>query len=452
LNQASRYKITTILLALLLMGIMVYGYMVNKELKQRLDQVQIEKLEATRRWVQMQMMYPETVDFDLANILAANSASYRKKYLKAAYESASFMANSYWFNPSPATLNDFQSNRAEPFWRQTASYLGYLLDDGAETLTKLQRQNLLKMRNFTLKTVPVMHQINENVLYGPHVNEVPTEELSQLITALTNELDSNPLIGNKEPLFNEYLYKLNPYQPHEHVDVFKKDNRVHKEELQSKVKSFMSLLWKDKRDNQITSSGGGGTPEFGDSLEFWSGTGKKMFYEIQISVAGAHILRIYPSENGPKKLDNGKMTKEAAIQLSQFLVKRWGEAPLVIDHTLAKGSLLYVTFVPQVGGVHNTDANVDVTIDTAKGILQYFDTTGYYLRRDQIDKTKASVQPETALNQINADLEVTDQPKLVIRNRKLVYSIPVKGYERVTKVYVDAQTGKQIDIEYGRLE
>ncbi|RKP53126.1 hypothetical protein D7Z26_15465 [Cohnella endophytica] len=450
MNQTSRTKMITILFAFLLIGITVYGYKKHKELKQELDQLQSEKLQSTRNWVQMQMMYAETVDLDLANILASNSASYRKKYLKAAYESASYMANIHWFNPSPTILNDFQYNRAEPFWRQTASYLGYLLDDGAETLTKLQRQNLLKMRNFTLKTGPAMHQIHENVMYGPHVKEVPADELSRRLTSLTNELDSNPLIGDKEPLFNEYLYKLHPYRPQ--VDVFKNDKRVYKEQLQSKVKSFMDLLWKDKSDNQITSSGGGVTPEFRDSLKFWSGNGKKMFYEVEISVSGAHILRIYPAGDGPKKLDNGQMTKEEAIKLAQSLVLRWGEAPLVIDHTLSKGSVLYVTFVPQVGGVRDPEAIVNVTIDTAKGILQYFDTTGYYLKRDRNVQTKASVQPETALNQINAELEITDRPMLMIRNGKLVYSITVKGYDRVTKVYVDAQTGKQVDIEYESLD
>jgi hypothetical protein len=63
LNQASRYKITTILLALLLMGIMVYGYIVHKELKQRLDQVQTEKLEDTQSsWDQANHLYTLTGD------------------------------------------------------------------------------------------------------------------------------------------------------------------------------------------------------------------------------------------------------------------------------------------------------------------------------------------------------------------------------------------------------
>lgn len=434
-------------MAFLLMGIMVYGYTVHKELKQ---EIQSEKLESTHSWVQMQLMYAEKVDFYIANILASNSASYRIKYLKDAYESSSYMAKSHWFNPAPTILYDFQSYRSEPFWSQTASYLGYLVDDDAETLTKIQKKNLLKMRNYTLKTTSVMHQIKEKLLFGPHVNEVPTEELGRLINSLTNELDSNPAIGDKEPLFNEYLYRLNPYQPL--VQVFNKDKRIHKEELQSKVKSFMNLLWKDKSDNQITSSGGGMAPEFGDYLSFWSGNGKKMFYEVQISVAGAHILRINPTEEGPNKLDNGEMTKEEAIHLAQSLVERWGEAPLVIDHTLVKGTMLHVTFVPQVGGVPNTAAEVEVTIDTAKGILQYFDATSYYLKRDQMDKTIAGIQPEAALKQLNAELEATAQPKLMIRNGKLVYSIPVKGYEKVTKIYVDAQTGTQVDIEYERLE
>ncbi|RAP75814.1 PepSY domain-containing protein [Paenibacillus montanisoli] len=173
-----------------------------------------------------------------------------------------------------------------------------------------------------------------------------------------------------------------------------------------------------------------------------------MFYEVEISVAGAHLLRIYPSDSGPKKLDNGKMTKEEAIQFAQSLVQRWGEAPLVIDHTAARDSLLDVILVPQAGGVPNSDATVQVTINIAKGTLQNFDTTTYYLRRDRIVQTQASVSPETALKQINDELVVTGQPKLMNRNGKLVYSIPVKGYERVTNVYVDAQTGNQVDIEY----
>lgn len=387
MNQARRIKITTILIAFLLIGIIIYGYMKHKELKQELDQLQSEKLYNTRMWAQLQMMNTETLDFDLANVLASDSATYRRKYLKAAYESASFMTNMNWFNPSPTILYDFQSNHSEPFWGQTARYLGYLIDDSAETLTEVQRQNVLKMRNFLLKTAPALHEINENVLYGPHVkNEVPSEELSRRITSLTNELDSNPSIGDKEPLFNEYLYQLNPYQPQ--VQVFKKEVRVHKEELQSKVKSFMNILWKDKRDNQITLRGGSEAPDFGDSLDIWSGNGEKLFYKVQISVAGGHILRIYPAEDGPNKLDHGKSTKAEAIKLAQSLVKSWGEAPLVIDHTITKGTLLYVTFVPQVGGVPDTDANVDVTIDTATGILQYFDTTGYYLKEIESSRRK----------------------------------------------------------------
>ncbi|GIP25764.1 hypothetical protein J23TS9_08940 [Paenibacillus sp. J23TS9] len=451
MNQARRTKMTTLLIAFLLIGIIIYGYMKHKELKQELDQLQSEKLNNTRLWFQLQMMNTETLDFDLANVLSSNSAAYRQKYLKAAYESASFMTNMNWYTPTPTILYDFQSNRSGPFWSQTASYLGYLVDDSAETLTEVQRQNVLKMRNFILKTAPALHQINDSVLYGPHVkNEVPSEELSRRITSLTNELDSNPLIGDKEPLFNEYLYHLNPYQPQ--VQAFKKEVRVHKEELQSKVESFMNVLWKDKRDKQVMSSGGGITPEFGDSLDFLSGNGGNMFYNVQISVAGGHILRIYPTEDGSKKSDNRKITKAEAIKLAQSFVKSWGEAPLVIDNTFAKGTLVDVTFVPQVGGVPYTDANVVVTIDTATGVLQNFDTTGYYLKRDRIVKTNAGIPPETALKQVNAELTVTDRPHLMIRKGKLVYSIPVKGYEQVTNVYVDAQTGKQADIEYKSLD
>jgi hypothetical protein len=424
---------------------MVYGYMKHNELAQ----MQREKLDSTRRWVLMQKVNTDELDIDLAKILASNSTSYRGKYLKEAHELASSMANMHWFNPSPEILYDFQFNHAQPFWIKTASYLGYLLDDRAETLTNVQRQNLLEMREFTLKTSSAMQQIIEKVMYGPHLNEVPTEELSRQITSLTNKFDSYPAFGSHEPLYNEYLYKLNPYQPYDQVHVFKNDKRMHKEELQLKVESFMSQLWKDQRGVQINQSGAGESNEFGEILDFLgSGNDKKMLYEVQISVAGGHILRVQQPENRPNKADNGKMSTEEAINLSQSLVKRWGEAPLVIDHTFTKGTLLYVTFVPQVGGVPVTDASVEVSIDTAKGILQYFDMTNYYLKRNRIVKMKVGVQPEIALKQINDELEVLDQPKLMIHREKLVYSIPVKGYERVTKVYVDAQTGKQVDIEY----
>ncbi|RAP75815.1 hypothetical protein [Paenibacillus montanisoli] len=271
MNQAKKYKITTNILVIILMVIMVGGYLIHKELKHEMDQLKSEKLAETRNWVHMQFMYTYSLDVDLANILASNSASYRKKYLADAHESASYMAHSHWFYPAPTILNHFQLNLVEPFWRQTANYLGYLLHDGGETLTKLQLQNLLKMRDYTLKTVPVMRQLKDNVMYGPHVDEVPSEEMSRLIATLTAKLDSNPTIGDKDKSFNDYQYSLYPYKPAQ-VLVFKNEKRVHKEELQTKVKSFMNLVWKDEKDNQVTSSGGGGHR----SLGIASGSGPAM--------------------------------------------------------------------------------------------------------------------------------------------------------------------------------
>ncbi|MGO4106402.1 PepSY1/2 domain-containing protein [Paenibacillus sp. YAF4_2] len=444
MNQARMYKIISIILALGLIGFMMYGHSLHKQL----NEYEKEKLQDTRTWVHMQMMYTEVLDRELANVLASNSSSYYKKYLKSAYDTASYMTKSSSFNPPSAVFSDFQFNYAESFWREAASYLGYLADDEADTLTEVQRQNLLEMRNYTLKTIPVMHQMFKDVLFAPHVTEVPSEELSQILTPLTNDIKPYLSFGDEEPLFNEYLYRLHPYQPHDKTLLFEKEKRIHKEELQTKVVSFMELLWKDKRDNQITSSGGGSAPDFGDSLKFWSGNSKKMFYEVEISVAGGHILRIYPAEDGPKKLDNGKLTSSEAKQLAQSLVTGWGEAPLVVDHTSTKGSILYVTFVPEIGGVHNTDAHLDVSIDMEKGILNYFDTTMYYLNKDRSDQVVAAVSPEEALKQVNDKMEVTGDPTLMKRDGKLVYSIAVKGYEKVTKVYINANTGKQVDIEY----
>ncbi|CAM3490529.1 PepSY1/2 domain-containing protein [Paenibacillus lupini] len=444
MNQARMYKIISIILSLGLIGFMMYGHSLHKQL----NEYEKEKLQDTRTWVQMHQMYTEDFDRDLANVLASNSSSYYKKYLKSAYDTASSLSKSNRFNPPSDVFSDFQYNYEDSMWSNAASYLGYLADDKADTLTEVQRQNLLEMRNYTLKTVPAMHQMVNNVLFVPNVTEVPSEELSELLTSLTNEIKPFPTFGDEEPLFNEYLYRLHPYQPHDKTLLFEKDKRIHKEELQTKVVSFMELLWKDKRDNQITSSGGGSAPDFGDSLKFWSGNSKKMFYEVEISVAGGHILRIYPSEDGPKKLDNGKLTSNEAKQLAQSLVNGWGEAQLVVDHTSTKGSILYVTFVPQVEGVHNTDAYLDVSIDMEKGILNSFDTTMYYLNKDRSDQVVATVTPEEALKQVNDQMEVTGDPTLMKRDGKLVYSIAVKGYEKVTKVYINANTGKQVDIEY----
>lgn len=444
MNQARIYKIISLILALGLIGFMVRGHSLHKQL----DEFQLEKFQDTRTWVQRQEMYTGALDYELAQVLASNSSSYYKKHLKAAYDTASYMSKSSVYNPPSVVFSDFQFNYSESFWREAASYLGYLADDEADSLTEVQRQNLLEMRDYTLKTTSVMHQMVKNVLFVPHVTEVPSEELSELLTSLATELKSYPTFGNEEPLFNEYLYRLNPYQPHDQTLLFDKDKRIHKEELQAKVTSFMDLLWKNKSDNQVTSSGGGSAPDFGDSLKFWSGNGKKMFYEVEISVAGGHILRIFPAEEGPKKLDNGKLTSSEAKQLAQSLVTGWGESPLVIDHTSTKGSILYVTFVPQVGGVNNTDAHLDVSVDMEKGILNSFDTTMYYLNKDRSDQVAATVTPEEALKQVNDKMEVTGDPTLLKRNGKLVYSIAVKGYEKVTKVYINARTGKQVDIEY----
>lgn len=451
MNQAKKYQLVSILLAVLLLGMLAYGYAVHRGLKQELDQLQREKLESTSRWVQMQQMYAQSLDYDLANILSSNSASYRGKHLKSAYESASYMANSHWFNPSVANLSDFQVSYAEPFWRQASSYLGYLLDENPELLTEIQRQSLLKMRDFTLKTIPVMHQINKEVLYKTQLTGVPEEELRPYLVSLMSKLQSMPSIGEKEPLFNEYLYKLNPYQPNKNQRVFNEEKRVQKEDLKSKVQSFMSVIWKDNKLVETTFSGGGVTPMFGDSLRFWSNSAKQMIYEVEISVSGAHLLRIYPSEEGTMKLDNGPMTKEKAIAFAEALVSQWGEASLVFDHSVTRGSALTASFVPQVGGINHADASVEITIDTSKGILQYFDTTNYYLKKDQNGSTSAAVLPDVAREQINAGLTVTGKPKLMIRNGKLVYMFPVSGYERVTKVYVNAQTGKQVDIEYSQI-
>ncbi|GLX66748.1 PepSY1/2 domain-containing protein [Paenibacillus glycanilyticus] len=441
------YKLAAFLLTVVLIGLIVYGYTVHKSTKRELEQLEKEQLYSAQRWVLMQYYDTQTLDYELANILSSNSASYRQKHLKTAYNTAISMDNAHWTVPSSISLSEY-NDRAETFWSQTESYLGYLIDDQAETLTEVQRKNLLMMREFTLQTLPVLKNISNTILLGPHVQSVPEKELSQVITNLRENMTFRFDIGDNEPSFNNYLYKLHPYQASNRNQIFSKEKRVHKEQLQSKVQSFMSLIWTNEQDNRITSSGGGFSPEWGDSLKFSSGNSKLLNYEVEMSVAGAHLLRIYPYEDGPNNLNNGPMSEEEATAFAQSLITRWGEAPLVIDHSVTKGSLLTVSFVPQAGGVHQSDAKVDITIDTDKGILQFFDSTSYYLMKNRSIKTEAAVSPADARKQISTELSVANQAKLTIRNGKLVYAIPVTGSERVTKVYVDARTGQQVDIEY----
>lgn len=74
MNQARIYKIISLILALGLIGFMVRGHSLHKQL----DEFQLEKFQDTRTWVQRQEMYTGALDYELAQVLASNSSSYYK--------------------------------------------------------------------------------------------------------------------------------------------------------------------------------------------------------------------------------------------------------------------------------------------------------------------------------------------------------------------------------------
>ena len=162
----------------------------------------------------------------------------------------------------------------------------------------------------------------------------------------------------------------------------------------------------------------------------------KVTYVGDKSVGGAVIEADPPDEAGLKKA-------------AERWIERWGETRLVFKGMEEKEGYVRLVYVPERDGGLILQQAVELWFNDADGKLLRFDATRYF-EFSKYDLSPAKLTPEEAVAKLGPGAQAAGTPRLQAMREKLVYAIPIRGIERVSHVYINAVTGEEEGIEYGR--
>lgn len=397
-------------------------------------------------WIHMQWSAFSQFDYSLAGALSASSVAKRQIYLEDAYQQASYLAKYTSYGSAAVPSFHSLSGNTSSFWRESSRYLKYASSEKMSALKPSQLDNLQVMGQYTSKMRPYMKELDD-IANKAQYKSGSSEQVEQIVSKLDQEIANLPAIGRNDKGFNDFWYSKYPYKIRKAGIIFEGEKKFTEAELAQRVKIFMGDPWSKTSGQTFHSIGGGVDNLFGENLSFAAYDDKKALsspYIVDVTKTGGHIIRVrFEKLNGEKHNQPlVELDKDKATLLAKEWVDRWGEEPLELYEAKDEYTNLRLTFIPIKENIPLVQQTVDIVIDRKKGRLLELNATNYFIYKQDVP-LKPKLSPEEAAAKVNDLLEISGPLTLQVRDRVLVYAIPVKGIERVTHLYINAIYGNE---------
>lgn len=391
------------------------------------------------------------IDRSLAEALLATTNQDRHNALLEA-QNATLKASTYAQHGNP----DLNLYFYERFWRETQGYLTYLVEQNNEAFSPIQQGQLEEIRHYANLVSSELHDLEGTLSFNSNMeNAAIMNDKLQKISESIKEMQE---IGKEEAPYQNYKWANSGYlEADKQSEIFREEERLSREKLGEIAWTFMKEYWNHPEHKNVLSTGGGHDPFLGERVSFSAGKDTLLTsaYEVEVSIHGGHIISA--NYNGHLNAENdeahGELSKEEVVALGDLLIKRWGEDSMFLDGAYQTGNNTHLRYVPTNQNIPNKTQPVTFQFDHVAGRLIRFDATLYFQNRNIEVTNRIQLTEEQAAATLPPFLKVAGNITLEIikgksRGNQIAYAIPVKGLDRVTKVYINSENGKNEGFEY----
>jgi spore germination protein len=167
-----------------------------------------------------------------------------------------------------------------------------------------------------------------------------------------------------------------------------------------------------------------------------------------VSVHGGHVIFMIDGRPVTEK----RLTQDHLVPRAQEMLRKWGYANTVFVSAAENDGTMVMDFAPQVGevAIHTQLLKVMLTMDN--GELVGFDAKNYWVNRHERNLPLAKLSADEARQRLAPRLQVEQALKLALvadrRGReRLVWSAAARLDEQRYRIFIDAQTGAEVDLQ-----
>ncbi|RXJ01982.1 hypothetical protein DS745_08510 [Anaerobacillus alkaliphilus] len=438
-------KYSTYIIIFLLL-VISYQFVTGKTQQTQLDQLQSDKHRDITYLIYNDYWRTRELDMAVAEALLATTQEDRKKALLLAQNSTK--------QASPTTSSSIyfqifqESYPMEKFWRDSSSYLTFLVEKNTGEFSPHQIEQLTEIRERANLISELMRELRVSTEFVQY--QLEPREISAYLGEKSLPLSGLQEIGKEDKQFQNYLWARKGYPEPSNL-LFQDEPWLGQDQLSAKAKAFMGDLWGHEEQSNVTGAGGSYTHLIGETRQFSPTSANKSTssFAVNVSVHGGHIISVTTYDYAPDTFDHayGEMTSEEVQAFAQKMINQWGVVPLELAEEDRGEELTRLVYAPIEGEALNHQKPVIIRINHVIGRLVSFDASLYYLGDQKTVANEIRLDPPTAATYLPKLVTKSAEAKLEItagksRGSQYVYTIPVVGLPRVVAIQVNAEHGK----------